>query len=85
MIISSIQPYKLCVMHKRVLLLLDLEGVNNVVGEPYSGLSKGTEQRGLARSVGADQRHLFPGMDGEVYVFQQGLLKRDGIVRLLFL
>lgn len=36
------------VMHKRVLLLLDLEGVNNVVGEPYSGLSKGTEQWQIA-------------------------------------
>jgi len=35
-------------MHKRILLALDLEGVNNVVGEPYSGLSKGTEQWQIA-------------------------------------
>ena len=32
-------------MFKRILLLLDLEGVNNVKGEPYSGLAKGTEER----------------------------------------
>lgn len=31
-------------MHKRILLALDLEGVNFVVGEPYLGLSKGTDQ-----------------------------------------
>ena len=31
-------------MFKRILLLLDLEGVNNVKGEPYSGLAKGTEE-----------------------------------------
>ena len=31
-------------MYKRVLLALDLEGVNMVVGEPYCGLSRDTEQ-----------------------------------------
>ena len=36
-------------MYSRVLLLLDLEGVNNVVGEPYSGLGKETEQWFVAR------------------------------------
>ena len=36
-------------MYNRVLLLLDLEGVNNVVGEPYSGLGKETEQWNIAR------------------------------------
>lgn len=35
-------------MYDRVLLLLDLEGVNNVVGEPYSGLSKGSLQWKIA-------------------------------------
>jgi D-amino peptidase len=30
-------------MYKRVLLALDLEGVNNVAGEPYSGLARDTE------------------------------------------
>lgn len=36
-------------MYKRVLLALDLEGVNNVIGEPYSGLGKETEQWYVAR------------------------------------
>ena len=36
-------------IYKRVLLALDLEGVNNVVGEPYNGLARGTEQWGIAR------------------------------------
>ncbi len=36
-------------MYKRVLLALDLEGVNLVVGEPYSGLSRDTEQWCVAR------------------------------------
>ena len=31
-------------MYKRVLLALDLEGVNYVVGEPYNGLERDTEQ-----------------------------------------
>ena len=35
-------------MKKKILLALDLEGVNNVVGEPYTGLSKDTEQYGIA-------------------------------------
>ena len=35
-------------MGKKILLALDLEGVNNVVGEPYSGLSKGTPQYEIA-------------------------------------
>ncbi len=29
-------------MYKRILLALDLEGVNNVVGEPYAGITKGS-------------------------------------------
>ena len=36
-------------MYKRVLLALDLEGVNHVVGEPYSGLERDTEQWKIAR------------------------------------
>ena len=37
-------------MYKRVLLALDLEGVNNVVGEAYSGLGRETEQWYVARA-----------------------------------
>ena len=40
-------------MKKRVLLLCDLEGVNKVVGVPYEGLSKGTEQWEIARRQAA--------------------------------
>ena len=36
-------------MYKRVLLALDLEGVNHVVGEPYCGLERDTEQWKIAR------------------------------------
>lgn len=36
-------------MYKRVLLALDLEGVNNVVGEAYMGLGHDTEQWKVAR------------------------------------
>ena len=36
-------------MYKHILIALDLEGVNNVVGEPYSGLSKSTEQYEIAQ------------------------------------
>ena len=36
-------------MYKRILLLCDLEGVNNVVGVPDEGLAKGTEQWEIAR------------------------------------
>ena len=36
-------------MYRRVLLALDLEGVNNVVGEPYMGLTRDTEQWSIAR------------------------------------
>lgn len=36
-------------MYKRVLISLDLEGVNRVVGEPYSGLARDTEQWYIAR------------------------------------
>ena len=36
-------------MYKRVLLALDLEGVNNVVGEPYNGLARDTEQWCVAK------------------------------------
>ena len=37
-------------MYKRVLLALDLEGVNYVVGEPYNGLERDTEQWKIARN-----------------------------------
>ena len=40
-------------MYKRILLLCDLEGVNNVVGVPYEGLHKGTEQWEIARHQAA--------------------------------
>ncbi|MBQ8368537.1 MAG: M55 family metallopeptidase [Clostridia bacterium] len=40
-------------MYKRILLLCDLEGVNNVVGVPYEGLLKGTEQWETARRQAA--------------------------------
>ena len=40
-------------MYKRILLLCDLEGVNNVVGEPYHGLSRDTEQWEIARHQAA--------------------------------
>ena len=36
-------------MYKRVLLALDLEGVNFVVGEPYGGLSADIEQYNIAK------------------------------------
>lgn len=36
-------------MYKRVLFATDLEGVNNVAGEPYQGLSRGSEQWYVAR------------------------------------
>ena len=36
-------------MYKRVLIALDLEGVNNVAGEPYMGLRRDTEQWDIAR------------------------------------
>ena len=36
-------------MYKHILIALDLEGVNNVVGEHYSGLSKSTEQYEIAQ------------------------------------
>ena len=35
-------------MYRRVLFALDLEGVNNVVGEPYVGLSRSSEQGQIA-------------------------------------
>ncbi len=40
-------------MYKRILLLCDLEGVNRVVGVPYEGLLKGTEQWEIARRQAA--------------------------------
>ncbi len=40
-------------MYRRILLLLDLEGVNNVVGEPYSGLGRETPQWYVAREQAA--------------------------------
>lgn len=40
-------------MYKRILLALDLEGVNNVCGEPYLGLTRGSEQWETARRQAA--------------------------------
>lgn len=40
-------------MKKRILIACDLEGVNHVVGEPYSSLSKGCEQWNIARHQAA--------------------------------
>ena len=40
-------------MKKRILIACDLEGVNNVVGEPYSGLTKGSEQWKIAKHQAA--------------------------------
>ena len=40
-------------MRKRILLALDLEGVNHVVGEPYKGLGKGSDQWKIAIKQGA--------------------------------
>jgi len=40
-------------MKKRILIACDLEGVNNVVGEPYSGLTKESEQWRIARHQAA--------------------------------
>ena len=40
-------------MYKRILLALDLEGVNNVKGIPYEALSKGTDEWKIAKSQGA--------------------------------
>ena len=42
-----------CRMYKRILMLCDLEGVNHVVGVPYEGLLKGTEQWEIARRQAA--------------------------------
>ena len=36
-------------MYKRILFALDLEGVNRVAGEPYTGLLRDTEQWNIAR------------------------------------
>ena len=36
-------------MNKKILIACDLEGVNNVVGEAYSGLGKGTPEWEIAR------------------------------------
>lgn len=41
------------ILGKRILFALDLEGVNNVVGTPYSGLVKGCEQWEIARRQAA--------------------------------
>ncbi len=51
-------------LNKRILLALDLEGVNLVVGEPYLGLVKGCEQWEIARmqavkEINAAARALF--------------------------
>lgn len=40
-------------MYKRILLLCDLEGINHVVGVPYEGLGKGTDQWEIARRQAA--------------------------------
>lgn len=42
-------------MYKRVLLALDLEGVNYVVGEPYVGLGRDSEQGCIARAQAAKE------------------------------
>ena len=51
-------------MYKRVLIALDLEGVNNVVGEAYSGLYKGSDgwevaRRQAAKEINAAAEALF--------------------------
>ena len=40
-------------MKKRILIACDLEGVNNVVGEPYSGLTRDSAQWEIARRQAA--------------------------------
>ena len=40
------------IMYERVLILIDMEGVGGVVGEPYHGLSKGSEQWKIAVEQG---------------------------------
>lgn len=40
-------------MKKRILIVCDLEGVNNVVGEPYSGLTRESEQWKIAKHQAA--------------------------------
>ncbi len=40
-------------MYKKILLALDLEGVNNVKGVPYEALSKGTDEWKIAKKQGA--------------------------------
>lgn len=40
-------------MKKRILIACDLEGVNNVVGEPYSGLTRESEQWKIAKHQAA--------------------------------
>ena len=42
-------------MYKRILLALDLEGVNNVSGEPYMGLGRDSEQWEIARKQAAQE------------------------------
>ena len=42
-------------MYKRILFALDMEGVNLVVGEPYSGLGQNTPQWEIARKQGAKE------------------------------
>ena len=42
-------------MVKRILFALDMEGVNLVVGEPYSGLGHDTPQWAIARKQGAKE------------------------------
>ena len=40
-------------MKKKILIACDLEGVNNVSGEPYTGLVKGCAQWDIARHQAA--------------------------------
>ncbi len=40
-------------MYKKILIALDLEGVNNVKGVPYEALSKGTDEWKIAKKQGA--------------------------------
>lgn len=56
------------------LIAVDLEGVNNVVGYPYSGLSEGTEEYNKATEqavleINAAVKALFDGDATKVYVW----------------
>ena len=48
-------------MKQRILLLCDLEGVNHVVGEPYHGLGRGSEEWEIARREAARELNAAAG------------------------